>query len=74
MPYSRTYYMLVACIHKCNVHAYMRCYLLVILDSAFMHTLVAISVHVSDVFMHTFNVILIHRVIAVFMDILRAML
>ena len=53
---------------------YLRCYLLIILDYAFMHALLAISMHVCGAFMHLFNVIFIHRVIAAFMDILHAML
>ena len=52
----------------------MICYLLIILDSAFMHALLAISMHVCGAFMHLFNGIFIHRVIAAFMDILHAML
>ena len=43
----------------------MRCYLLIILDSALMHVCCA--------FMHLDNVILIHKVIAAFIDRLHAM-
>ena len=39
-----------------------------------MHALLAISLHVWGAFMHLFNVIFIHRVIAAFMNISHAML
>ena len=58
---------------QCNVHSYMRCYLLIILDSALMHALTSISMHVCCAFMHLLNVILIHKVIAAFIDRLHAM-
>ena len=51
----------------------MICYLLIILDSTFMHALLAICMHVCGAFMHLFNGIFIHRVIAAFMVILHAM-
>ena len=37
-----------------------------------MHALLAISLHVRGAFMHLFNAIFIHRVIAAFIDILHA--
>ena len=49
-------------------------YLLIILDSALMHALVAIPMHVCCAFMHLLNVVLIHKVLAAFIHRLHAML